>query len=347
MKPLAICLAALYFGAITSCFAASCPRYVGPAKFNNIPQSWGNDSGPIVDGFIDVKTPDGEALDSVQGVDLSRYNSIDFSKLKECGGEFAFIQLDAHFKRNLAGLKTEGLTAIPYSFFHLPPLLRHASNLPTNPSLDQIAELRERYAEAGRNAAESFLQSLESLSSKDPLTSVTLAGLTGRFVAVDVEESPLDKPSPGAAQRYGQFYAAAICSWVNTLAAHPEMSDVVPILYTFPAIYGQYLTYAFPEENRCLQGLPVWIARTFPDGGEAVHDPRAIRVIDQYVQRLCLVQGGNRCLIHQYTHRGVFMYLPTKFKTIPPHFDLDRFYVSTVISTGAEPQYIRVKDPFR
>ena len=125
------------------------------------------------------------------------------------------------------------------------------------------------------------------------------------------------------------------------------MHGTLPILYTFPAIYGLYLSFAFPEEDRCLQGLPIWIARTYRDGGEALHDVRALKQVDEFVQRLCRIQAGNRCLVHQYTHRGIFMASVPARGAVPQHFDLDRFYTSKIVENSVGPQHVRVEDPFR
>ena len=324
---------------------ASCPRYMAPAKFNNSPQSWGNDSGPIVDGFIDVRGTDGKSLDLVQGVDLSHYNVIDYSKLKDCGGLFAFVQMDGAFQRHFDGLVDVGVTPIPYYFLSLPGELRRAAQLPEKPSVEELANLRNKYAEAGRLAAVDFIQRVTATSRKVPLASV--AGLNGHFVAVDVEQTVLGPSSQLQQQKYGQLYATAVCSWLNTVSSQPEMQGTIPVLYTFPAIYGQYLTYAFPEENRCLEGLPVWIARTFPSGGEALRDPNAKSGVELFVQRLCIVQAGNRCLVHQYTHRGIFMARAGSPGRIPVHFDLDRFYKSAAVPTPGGAQFVRVQDPFK
>jgi hypothetical protein len=328
--------------------ASPCPRYTAPRSFNNSPASWGNDSGPIVDGFIDV-VANGSPLVLVHGVDLSRYNQIDYSRFAACGGTFSFVQMDAMFSKHVDGLQTHNSVAIPYFFLKLPRDLRTVSNLAESPSGEEITALRTRYAEAGKTSALSFVAALKAYSQsvgKPFPTDASIAGLTGKFIALDVEESPLGHFSPGQARQYGRFYATAVCSWIKTV--EQNTAGVVPILYTFPAIYGDYLSFAYAEENKCLQGYPVWIARTYPNGWEAIRDPKHLGPIDKDVQRLCRVQGGNRCLVHQYTHRGIFMAAhPAAGGTVPPHFDLDRFYASQILQTDAGPQFVRVADPFR
>jgi hypothetical protein len=329
--------------------AAACPRHIGPGNFLNSPAAWGNDSGPIVDGFIDVLAENGTVLKVAHGVDLSRYNRMDYTSFNKCGGTFAFVQMDRQFHEHAIGVQAHGATVIPYFFFKLPKKLRQASALLDSDKAEGIELLRKAYIEAGEKSARDFLASLQKFnqqnSSKWPMVA-ELAGLKGKFIAFDVEERPLDRLTKNQAQQYGRGYAAAVCAWIKTVEA--ELSEVIPIIYTFPAIYGDYLAYAYPEENKCLQGHPIWLARTFKTGGEALVDKDNPGTIDKYVQRLCRVPGGNRCIVHQYSHRGVFMAKESgRPGGIPPHFDLNRFYHAELQRSRSGIQFVRQHDPFR
>jgi hypothetical protein len=144
-----------------------------------------------------------------------------------------------------------------------------------------------------------------------------------------------------------------VCSWIKTVTT--KLPQTVPFLYTFPAVYGDYLQFAAPDVNACLGGMPVWVARTYGNGWEAIRetDPThctgsSLCNTDRLVQKLCEIQGGNRCVIHQYTHRGTAIAIGRIVPhRPPPHIDFDRFYTSKTVPTNAQTQYVRVEDAFK
>jgi len=348
---------------IASVANATCPRFAAPSQFADTPPSWGNDSGPIVAGFVDSKRPAGNLFDLIHGVDLDSYNAVDYSKIIDCGGKFAIVRINQHandhdsldelFSANMAGLAKQQTSAFPYYFFALPKELRKIAKFNGNLSDSDEAQFRKIYESAGVQAAQSFLNLLKTAKYTVPTNEIS--GLKGMFVAVDVEQTPLDaaQANQNAAKYYGTFYSVAVCSWIKAVTV--GLPQLVPVLYTFPAVYGDYLRYAKPDVNPCLQGLPVWVARTYGNGWEAIRetDPShctgtpSLCATDKLVQQLCEIQGGNRCIIHQYTHRGTAIAIGKPSKGIPPHIDLDRFYTSKTVAAPAGTQYVRIEDAFK
>jgi hypothetical protein len=343
---------------------AACPKFAAPFGFDNTPSSWGNDSGPIVSGFVDSKRPAGGLFELIHGVDLDSYNPVDHSQIVSCGGKFAIVRINQHskgqdtldtlFSANMAGLAKLQISAFPYFFFAPPTELRKISRFNNKLSDSDEAQYRKSYEDAGVQGAQHFLALLQNAKYEVPTNEIS--GLKGQFVSVDVEQVPLDAAQANhtAAIYYGTFYGAAVCSWIKTVTK--ALPQLVPVLYTFPAVYGDYLQFAAPDVNACLAGLPVWVARTYGNGWEAIRetDPThctgssSLCATDRLVQKLCEIQSGNRCIIHQYTHRGTAIAIGRTGKNgIPPHIDLDRFYSSKTVATNAGTQFVRIEDAFK
>jgi hypothetical protein len=145
-----------------------------------------------------------------------------------------------------------------------------------------------------------------------------------------------------------------VCSWIKTVTG--KLPQLLPVLYTMPSVYGDYLQYAEPDVNACLAGLPVWVARVYGNGWEAIRetDPThctnsPMCVTDRLVQLLCEIQSGNRCIIQQYTQRGIAIAIGASLATgaKSPHIDMDRFYTSKTVATNAGTQFVRVEDAFK
>jgi hypothetical protein len=354
---------------------ASCLRYTAPYAFPNEPQAWGNDSGPIVtEGFVDTRSPRGGIFNAVHGIDVAAGDNVNYSKFVECGGGFAIVRInhsitkkgqisgpiDQEFALHMREFAAHGISGIPYFYFSLPSSLKRLNDLDRNFSNNEFDALRDKYFQFGQQSAQIFLSYVEELSGQTKDAAVPendIAGIRAKFVALDVEEVPVGSTSAAdiSGKNYGRLYAAAVCAWVQSV--RQRYPNFVPILYTFPAIYGEYLQYALPRDNACLQGLPVWIARTYGNGWEAIRDTNpsncakrnsSICATDRYVKLTCEIQAGNRCIIHQYTHRGTPFALGSTGKNgFPPHFDLDRFYIAKVSTTNTTPQYVRVEDSFK
>jgi hypothetical protein len=355
-----IILPCLFAGSVAH---AACPRLTAPSQFDN-PKDWGNDSGPVVAGFVDSKRPKGGLFDLVHGVDLDSYNTVDYSKIVECSGKFAIVRINNHkkskdnldelFTANISGLAKQHIAAFPYYYFALPSELKTIKRFNNKLSDSDKARFVRDYESAGSSAAQKFMSLMSEAKYDVPI--IDIAGLRGQFVSVDVEERPLDEKQANQTAKayYATFYGAAVCSWIKTVAA--AQHQLLPVLYTFPGIYGEYLQFADADVNACLEGLPVWIARTYGSGWEAIRNtdtahcqgPRSVCVTDQYVEKLCEIQGGNRCIIHQYTHRGTAIAVGVTPKNgVPPHIDFDRFYTSKTVPNNVGTHYVRVEDAFR
>jgi hypothetical protein len=346
---------------------AACHDHAAPYKFLNEPLEWGKDSGPIVnEGFVDSQRPKGGIYQVAHGVDVSKGDGVNYSKLAECGGTFAVVRInhsitkkgqiagpiDEEFSSHMRNFTRHNIIGIPYFFFSLPTSFKQLNKLNKRFSASELDAKKEEYANFGREAGKLFIQYVEELSKAPdliPIQRIPIAGLRAKFIALDVEEVPIGKSTDVSARNYGKLYAAAVCQWIKTV--RDRYPDLVPLLYTFPAIYGEYLQYALPADNACLQGLPVWISRTYWNGWEAIRDIDATDcdkkpvtcVTDRYVKLTCNVgRAGNRCIVHQYTHRGTAFALGRKAK-YPPHFQLDRFYEARESRTNSTPQYVRVQ----
>lgn len=311
-----------------------------PATIQNPPKPWhGTDTGIVVDGFVGLVG----VTNISHGVDLSSNNVIRYDNIVRCGGRFAFIRfdtaesIDQMYTKHREALSTQGLTIFPYAYFAIPPKLRLTRSYSSirSDSAKDIATNMQTFAAVGVTAANEFVNRIKPFG----IPNVTFAGLSGQILAIDVEEKLVDENISTSLSRayYGRFYAKALCAWLSEVKhAYPALQ---PILYTTPSIFGDYLNYAFPDEQSCLHGLPIWLARTTPDGGDVIR--RSHQTIDLYAQRLCNVAGGNRCIAHQYSHRGMIGASspldPARF----PHVDIDRIFSVKIVPDGANYQVVR------
>lgn len=323
-------------------FAGDCTsRSVAPGKFPNTPARWGKtDSGPILDSFLELKIGT-EKAEIEHGVDLSHHNErIRYDELRRCGATFAIVKMGDGFRDHADKLGLNHIAVMPYHYLSVASgkldYARHPE-LFGGPSVKDIPaarldELLRTGREMGRNKAKSFLSSYEQ-AMKPAERTTNLAGLRGEFVAVDVEEYFRDGSLPVQRKNFGRFYAAMLGAWVSEVQkARPSIKIV---FYTFPDIYTSYLQFAFPEDNAKIHGMPVWLARTRPDGSD--FDLTS----DQNLQRICLSSsGGNRCILHQYSHRATFAIAPKPIDP-PLHMDVDRLFPVVEIADDFGVQIVR------
>ena len=332
---LALTLAAAEAGA--TCL----PRDVAPGTFRNQPRVWGTtDSGPIIDGFLDLRRETGLA-EIEHGVDLSRHNAgVLYNELRTCGATFAIVKMDRRFDAHRRGLEAQSIQVIPYYYLSVvgPDGTNYRnqparfSNGAAEPSREQIDALLATGRTMGAIKARRFLADYgRHYATPQP---IALAGMNGRFIALDVEETFGTRPSTPIQRRYfGRFYAAMLASWVT--AVREAMPDAVIIFYTFPAVFTDYLQFAYPSENAVIHGMPVWLARTRGDGSDFNLSS------DRNLQRICQSSsGGNRCILHQYSHRATFGFPPSR-AVVPPHIDVNRLFVVRQVSDTAGTQYVR------
>jgi len=308
-------------------------------EFLNPPQAWGTDSGVVVNAFVGLLDKQGKSVEVYPVVDLSASNTIQYDVLGRCKTAAAVVKLDDATTRHVAKLGALKIPSIPYFFLKIPVALRTPNQYAgLNPSQgDKIQQLLDRFADIGRSAVKDFVAEIHKRHMDDTLA-VRFSGADVRFIAVDVEQKLInERLSKNARIYFGRFYARALCAWVN--GVQENFPNVTVLLYTTPSTFGDYLNYALPTENDCLHGLPVWIARTTSDAGDVIRTSHS--VIDKYSQRLCLQSAGNRCILHQYSHRGVLWSSSTADDPHLPHIDLDRLFPLKIVPDSAGSQYVR------
>lgn len=324
-----------------------CPRYTAPGNFNNAPAIWGTtDSGVIVDGFVDLTGAGNKVFDVLHGADLSIYNDVSHAKVAACGGKFSFVRIDNGFEKHYRALQKVDITPVPYVYFKIPADLRRARNYADAADGSQkLEEILAKFEAIGEKAASTTLAQFEQ--SRPALQSVEIAGMRGKLVAVDIEEKLLDEKQSQREHRvaYGRGYGRSVCRWTTLVRKrHP---DLTVILYTMPAVYGDYLRYALPADHACIKGLPVWLAHTTADGGDSVYSSSrkaASTFSDESAQRLCLLSTGNRCVIHQYSHRATFAGAKELNPKSPRGMDINRWFPSVVVKTEAAADLVRRDD---
>ncbi|MBB2486164.1 hypothetical protein H5407_13150 [Mitsuaria sp. WAJ17] len=324
-----------------------CPRYQAPGQFDNAPAVWGTtDSGVIVDGFVDLIGAGNKVFDVLHGSDLSIYNEVTHEKMAACGGKFSFVRMDNGFDTHYRALQKAGIKPVPYVYFKIPTELRRAHKyVDSGDGSQQLEQILSKFELIAEKAASTTLNQLEQ--SQLALQSIEIAGMRGKLIAVDIEEKLLDEKQSQREHRvaYGRGYGRALCRW--TTLVKKRHTDLTVILYTMPAVYGDYLRYALPADHACIKGLPVWIAHTTADGGDSIYSSsrRAASIFsDESAQRLCLLSTGNRCVIHQYSHRATFASAKGFNPKKPQGIDINRWFPSIAINTEAGTDWVRRDD---
>jgi hypothetical protein len=342
--------------------AAGCLRYVAPGNYQYPPQ-WGSDSGVIIRGHVELWGAGGKATGRIfevaHGTDLSKFDfrdgektdpKVDYKALADCGTSFAFSRIafngqDRFFGYNAEQLKANHIVNIPYYFFPIPREDRFYQKY-SNEDQDQIDASLSAFEQVGLAAAKDFEDQLANFGIS-ALPVVTVANLTGQLVAIDIEQKLCatdrgncdDAPGNAATEirQYGRYYAKAACSWINAVRKrHPQL---IVILYTTPSVWGEYLESSYPEENACLQSALVWIARTPKNGGDSYQHTTG--GVDKQVQSLCRISGGDRCILHQYSHRALIASNGPPEGCIPFHIDVERFFFVNEVTTATGKQYVR------
>jgi hypothetical protein len=255
--------------------------------------------------------------------------------------------MDSMFNSHRENLLRMHIPVVPYSYLSVadaagldykrhPELFSRPGGVD---SLDNVT-LTQRMAAAeamGKFKADLFSRAyLSTLREKE--RSVNLSGMDGNIIVVDVEETfDPSRFSSSEIQRvsFGRFYARMLASWIKDVRA--AVPNAIFVFYTFPDVYTSYLQFALPEDNAVIHGMPVWLARTRSDGSD--FDLKG----DKNLQRICLsTSGGNKCIMHQYSHRVVFGDAPIIVGRPPPdHVDVDRLFPVKVVPDGEAMQYVR------
>jgi hypothetical protein len=321
---------------------------LAPGSFPN-PSATPGLAGVVAPGFLGLKDEKG-IYQVAHGVDLSDNNSPDYDKIKTCGADFAIIKLyPNNTKFNLAQIKAlsqRQIAVVPYYYLSMPGTYKY---FPEKFSSDEALESIVTDTTAiGRADAQAFLKSYTTLFGDKG--SVTIAGLSGNIIALDVEEAfqtttaaaakartgypALNESaiSPDAFDRYGQAYSAMVVSWVKTIQAAQPNTTI--LFYTYPAMYMTYLIAARPADFAVINGMPVWLAEYTVHGGDIDDASTATR---EGAQQLCgSASAGNKCIIHQYTGRGAFGGASAK-----AYIDLNRFFPVNQVAVASGVQYVR------
>ncbi|WP_419790223.1 hypothetical protein [Sinorhizobium medicae] len=338
IKWIAIALAMAFPG---SSSADCLPRETAPGDFLNTPKVWGTtDSGPILDGFLELRNETG--LHKIEhGVDLSHHNDqIVYDELKRCGASFAIVKMDKRFDSHKTELSKHGMRVIPYHYLSVVgsgglDYKRHPSafTLAATSEATRNGGLLGVAEQMGRSKAARFITLYHAALTEDERVS-ELSGLQGKIIVLDVEEHFTVPSSQKQRISFGRFYAAMLASWVNTVKnAHP---DAKIVFYTFPDIYTSYLQFAHPQDHAIIHGMPVWLARTRGDASD--FDLKT----SKQLQRICLsASGGNKCILHQYSHRAIFGVRKVPRRNPPLHIDVNRLFAVKEISDTLGNQYVR------
>jgi hypothetical protein len=316
------------------------PKYIAPLPVHmKAPKPWGKDSGPIVDGYIGLK----DHPEVLYGIDLSKHNAIkDYGVYSRCGGKFAFLRLDPAFRNHRQRLAGYSFTVIPYVYFPISATLRLGYLYSDFKSVqkERVAEKYALFEKIGKDAALHLPDVLQQQGLTE-IPKISFAGLEGRILAVDVEEKLEDEKtsSKNALRYYGLFYARAICSWIDTVRA--RFPDVQIIIYSTPTVFGDYLHDLGQQDDDCLRGLPLWMARTTVLGEDLTGKAGSLDHIDKYSQKACFQTSGNRCIIHQYSHRGVIGQILPVSDSAVLHVDLNRAFPVKPVKDAKTTQYVR------
>lgn len=331
----------------------SCPYLTGPfaaGQVDNPGQPWnGTDTGVVVNGHVDLRAPDGSPLRTLLGVDMSRYNHpVDYAALARCGTTFSFVAMDEKYQLHATELNRRNIHPLLYFYFRVPTEMRAPARFArltdTPESQAQIDRELTAFEALGRQGVQTFVDRMRNLHI-DEIPLVIVRNPDGsirsqaRVMAVDIEEKlePESAANEAAHIYYGRFYAKAVCTWVRGVQqAYP---GTLILMYTTPTVWGDYLYAAYPEEAACLNAMPIWVSRTTVDGGDVVRSSRSR--IDLYAARLCTASGSNRCVVHQYSHRGLLGQQPPLRQGMARHFDLNRFFLVQPVQTGAGIMFVR------
>jgi GH25 family lysozyme M1 (1,4-beta-N-acetylmuramidase) len=345
---------------IGAAIAAACtphPVAMDAHDFWNRPRLWGTtDAGPIVGHHVAVS--DEDVL--MHGVDISHHNDdVDYARLAECGTEFAFVKMDQDFGSHAASLRSHNISVIPYHFLSSSARWNGRSQfMSCHPEFFGDAAMETQLlaaAEAaGRNQAATFLQRYASRVPADRRT-VDLPGLSGQLIAIDVEATfanpsavpacTAPRSTPDQNIRYGRYYGRVLSTWVG--AVREQYPDAIILLYTDTNTFATHLAFATNDDYALASTMPVWVAQVTDESGRDIATRIATRTerYGRQLQALCLANGaGNRCIFHQYTHRGLFGAKNGERDwavATPVHHDVDRYLGARPVVTEHGITYVR------
>ncbi len=329
----------------------ACPYLVGPfaqGQVANPSEAWnGTDTGVVVNGHVALRGADGRPLRTLLGIDLSSHNRPDYRLLARCGTAFSFVRMDDKYNTHATELDRLNVRPLPYYFLNVPSSLRNPAlynNLSDTPASQAAIDAHlATFQKLGEDGVQTFMDRMRRLGMREmPVVTVRNPDLSirsqARVLAVDIEQKLEPEPPNDTARiYYGRFYAKAVCAWVK--GVQDALPGTLVLMYTTPSVWGEYLYAAYPQEAACLNAMPIWVARTTVDGGDVIRSSRS--KIDLYTARLCTASGSNRCVVHQYSHRGLLGLAPPLERGRATHFDLNRFFLVQPVQTGAGIMFVR------
>lgn len=326
-----------------SVVAACMPRPIAPGIFRNTPPQWGMDSGPIISGFLDLHDAQG-AVAVKHGVDLSHHNTnVPYDRIKSCGATFAIIKVDDAFAAHRNSLVSRGIPIIPYFYLSVGTArtgdLKDQKSLfgdQQDPSPEAMKQIFRAAEQMAREKAAAFVPNyFNRVPPADRV--IGIAGLHGQLIVVDVEETLRGRTTGAQRKNFGRFYGRMLSTWIAEVQT--RIPNAVFVFYTFPAVYTDYLQFALPSDHAAIHGMPVWLARTRGDGSDLdLTESKGL-------QRLCLsASGGNRCILHQYSHRAVFGDGPAPSRGYPAHIDVDRLFDVMLVPDDTSVQFVRARE---
>lgn len=336
----------------------ACPVLEAPFAPGEVPnpsEAWGGtDTGVVITGHARLRNPDPARPPARQmvGIDVSRYNTVNYDLKARCGTQFAFVRMDERYNGHAAEFEKRNIRPLPYFYMPVPREMRrpdqYARLTDTAATQADIDRLLGQFEQIGRQQAEAFFQRMAQLNMRE-LPLVVVRDQNGRIqaqarpIAVDIEEKLDPDPSGPNADNariyYGRFYAKAVCTWVREVQARLREQQPLVVMYTTPSVWGDYLYAAYPAEAECLNALPIWVSRTTADGGDVIRSSRNRN--DLYAARLCTASGANRCVVHQYSHRGQLGSAGPQPREAVPHYDLNRFFLVRPVQTGNTIMFVR------
>jgi hypothetical protein len=324
------------------------PLGTAPSLSLNFPKPWGNDTGVVTDRFLDLRVR-GVTIKVRHGVDLFDGKAgVDFALLKQCGADFAFLEISGKtrvFSANTRSLLLSALTnqveIFPYHYLGV------ADEVKERPFTYQSFALPEAVLTVaraeGQRQGKIFLEQFAVASRT--VDAMGKGKLTPKYIALDLEErmAPDTHPDARARLQFGQYYYEMACAWVKTV--RQDLPNPTLLLYTSPGIAMDYKFFeagfqSFDPTNStgsCLSSYLIWLSFATQGGGHPADDFLKGTPMGVYARAVCF--GGNqaidRCLVHQYSHRGFGAKNSPKVIPRPTSYenswiDLDRIHESEI-----------------
>jgi hypothetical protein len=300
---------------------ADCAVQTAPGRFQlraATPANPGSE-GIVPTGFV---APEGMAV--LHGIDASKWQrSVDFVRVKTCGGSFAYIRLTAgrrpdlelEYRSHWSAARAAGVTPGPY---HALTLIDPPTPWSQLTAAQQAANLAANLA-AAEEQAKLFTERLREVLLLEQRSRNTLAtSLGGPYLPIMLAVTQRPQVNAPAADRQAiaEVYRRTICRFYEVVEADPGFRGQTMGFFSTPFIYNEYrLGSACGMAERM-----AWIGHHSRNGDSEQREPDPS--LRAGIRSMCLKpDGANRCLFQQYTAWGGFAsYSETE------GLDLNRFY---------------------